>query len=35
VSRDKDKDTAATAIAEAREFLKESKSNLKTIGLIE
>ena len=30
-----DKDTAATAIAEAREFLKESKSYLKTIGLID
>jgi uncharacterized protein (UPF0332 family) len=30
-----DKDTAATAIAEAREFLKESKSYLKRIGLID
>lgn len=30
-----DKDTATTAIAEAREFLKESRSYLKTIGLID
>jgi len=30
-----DKDTAVAAIAEAREFLKESKSYLKTIGLID
>lgn len=30
-----DKKTAATAIAEAREFLEESKSYLKTIGLID
>jgi len=30
-----DKDMAATAIAEAREFLKESKSYLKRIGLID
>ena len=30
-----DKDSAAVAIAEAREFLKESKSYLKTTGLID
>lgn len=30
-----DKGTAATAIAEAKEFLKESKSYLKTIGIID
>ena len=30
-----DKNTAATAIAEAQEFLKESKSYLKAIGLID